>query len=66
MGAVPRIAFAVAALVPLVLLQGIPESTPRWMGEELAGVPGVIRFAMAWFGLMVVASWVPLRKDDQR
>lgn len=59
-----RIAFAVAAITPMVLLQGAPWIAPRWFGDDLAGVPVVVWLAICWFALMVVASWVPLGEDD--
>ncbi|ALR19442.1 hypothetical protein ATN00_03080 [Sphingobium baderi] len=59
-----RIAFAVAALAPMVLLQGAPQLTPQWFDHDLAGVPVVVWLAICWFALMVAASWVPLGEDD--
>jgi len=59
-----RIAFAAAAIAPMVLLQGAPELTPRWFGDELAGVPVVVWLAIGWFALLVAASWVPLGEDN--
>ena len=65
MRAGPRIAFAVAAISPLVLLQAAPEHAPGWLGNDLAGVPVVIWLAALWFALLVIASWVPLGEDDR-
>lgn len=59
-----RIAFAIAAIAPLVLLQGAPDLAPRWFGDELGGVPVVILLAILWFALLIVASWVPVGEDD--
>ena len=59
-----RIIFAVAAIAPLVLLQGVPDLAPLWFRSELAGVPVVIWLAILWFALLVAASWVPLGEDD--
>lgn len=66
MAAGPRIAFILAALTPLVLLQGKPELTPTWFQDEVAGIPIVIWVAIGWFALMVVASWLPQRQDGPR
>lgn len=59
-----RIAFAIAAIAPLVLLQGAPDLAPHWFGDELGGVPVVILLAILWFALLIVASWVPVGEDD--
>lgn len=60
-----RITFAVAAITPLVLLQGAPDIAPGWFGDELGGVPVVIWLAILWFALLIVASWIPLGEDDR-
>lgn len=54
-----RIAFAVAGLAPMILLQGRPDLAPRWMVQDFAGVPGVIWAAILWFGLFIGASLLP-------
>ncbi len=37
-----RIAFAVLALSPLILMQGRPDLAPAWLDDEAAGVPVVV------------------------
>ena len=61
-----RIAFVIVALAPLVLLQGMPSVAPAWFHDRLAGVPVVAWLAIAWFALMVVASWLPQNGGEPR
>lgn len=58
-----RIAFAVIAVLPLILAQGRPDLVPDWIYEDHAGVPLVVWLAMAWFAMFVVATWIPLADD---
>lgn len=58
-----RIAFAVIAVLPLVLAQGRPDLVPAWIYEDCGGVPLVVWLAMGWFAMFVVATWVPLADD---
>lgn len=52
--------------LPAILLPGYPELTPAWFADELAGVPVVIWFVMAWFTALTLASWIPLDGNERR
>lgn len=47
----------VALLMPLVIFQGVPNSTPQWLLALYGGVPGTVWATTAWFVVMVLLTW---------
>lgn len=46
-----------ALILPLVLLQGLPQYTPSFISTSYLGVPGTVWATSFWFITMVVLSW---------
>jgi len=54
-----KLAFVVLVVAPMIVLQGAPDLAPAWLWSEAGGVPVVIWAAMAWFALLIIATWLP-------
>ncbi|HKR17961.1 hypothetical protein [Rhizorhapis sp.] len=61
-----RVLLITALALPSIVLPGYPELTPAWFTDDLAGVPVVIWFVMAWFAALTLASWIPVDGNEPR
>ena len=57
------IAVIILLALPAVVLPARPDLAPVWFRTDLAGVPGVLWFVMAWFMMLTLVSWLPLDGD---
>src|SRR3546814_6791844 len=65
-GVIGRVIFILIFLAPMILLQGMPQLTPEWLHDEVAGVPVIVIAAALWFAIFIAAAWVPARGGADR